>query len=73
MEFSLKLHTIRQEGPLYKLRESQLLNSKRIFLSLYINFVLADSADSDDDAAFHLGLHCLPKYPFRGFQSTKLQ
>ena len=21
--------------------------------------------------AFHLGLHCLPKYPFRGVQSTK--
>ena len=20
--------------------------------------------------AFHLGLHCLPKYPFRGFQYT---
>ena len=23
-------------------------------------------------AAFHLGLHCLPKYPFRGFQYTKV-
>ena len=22
-------------------------------------------------AAFHLGLHCLPKYPFRSFQYTK--
>ena len=22
-------------------------------------------------AAFHLGLHCLPKHPFRGFQYTK--
>ena len=22
-------------------------------------------------AALHLGLHCLPKYPFRGFQNTK--
>ena len=22
-------------------------------------------------AAFHLGLHCLSKYPFRGFQNTK--
>ena len=22
-------------------------------------------------AAFHLGLHCLSKYPFRGFQCTK--
>ena len=23
--------------------------------------------------AFHLGLHCLPEYPFRGFQYTKGQ
>ena len=31
---------------------------------------LANSADSDEMqhyAAFHLGLHCLPKYLFRGF------
>ena len=35
-----------------------------------INFVLANSVDADEmshDATFHLGLHCLPKYPFRGF------
>ena len=24
-----------------------------------------------DYAAFHLGVRCLPKYPFRGFQYTK--
>ena len=23
-------------------------------------------------AAFHLSLHCLPKYPLRGFQYTKV-
>ena len=36
--------------------------------------VLANSSDPDEMqhyAAFHLGLHCLPKYPFRGFQNTK--
>ena len=33
--------------------------------SLKIVFILANSA------AFHLGLHCLLKYPFRGFQNTK--
>ena len=35
---------------------------------------LANSADPDEmqhHAAFHLGLPCLPKYPFRGFQCTK--
>ena len=40
-------------------------------------FILANSADPDemqqDDAAFHLGLHCLQKYLIRGFQSTKSQ
>ena len=33
--------------------------------------ILANSADPDEmqhNAAFHLGLHCLPKYPFRGLQ-----
>ena len=32
--------------------------------------ILANSADPDENAAFHQGLHCLPKYPFRGFQNT---
>ena len=35
---------------------------------------LANSADPDEmqnNAAFHPGHHCLPKYPFRGFQYTK--
>ena len=45
-----------------------------VFLSLKIVLILPNSADPDEmqhDAAFHLGLHCLPKYLFRGFQSTK--
>ena len=36
--------------------------------------VIANSAESDEmqhNAGFHLDLHCLPKYPFRGFQDTK--
>ena len=35
----------------------------KIFLSLQIYFVLANSADPDEMpsyVAFHLGLHCLP-------------
>ena len=38
------------------------------FLSLKIDFVLANSADPDEMphyVAFHLGLHCLSKYWFR--------
>ena len=39
-----------------------------------IVLMLANSADPDEMqlyAAFYLGLHCLPKYPFRVFQYTK--
>ena len=36
---------------------------KIVFLSLEIVFVFAKCADTDY-AAFHLGRHCLPKYPF---------
>ena len=37
-------------------------------------FNLANSADPDEmqhNAAFHQGLHCLPKYPFKVFPYTK--
>ena len=37
-------------------------------------FTFTNSVDPDEMqhyAAFHLDLHCLPKYPFRGFQYTK--
>ena len=51
-------------------------NFKKNYLlkSLNIVCILANSAGPDEMprfAAFHLGLHCLPKYPFRGFQYTK--
>ena len=44
------------------------------FLSLKIDFVLANSADPGEMthlAAFHLGLHCLPKNPFWGILPLK--
>ena len=44
-----------------------------VFLYLKIVLMLANSVDPDEMqhyAAFHLGLHCLPTYPFRGFQYT---
>ena len=44
-------------------------------LSLKVVLKLANSADPDEMqlyAAFHLGLHCFPAYPFRGsFPYTK--
>ena len=53
---------------------SQGIPTKTEFLSLNIVLVLTNSADPDEmqhSAAFHLGLHCLQKYPFRGFLYTK--
>ena len=53
---------------------SKVIFSKKFNLSLMINIVLANSANPDEVphyAAFHLGIHCLAKYTFRGFQSTK--
>ena len=53
---------------------SQVIISKNIvFLSLMIDFVPTNSADPDEMphfVAFHLGLNCLQKNPFRGFPST---
>ena len=53
-----------------------IISKKKFIFSLKIDFVLVNSADTDEmplHAAFHLGLCCLPKYPFRGFRSTKGQ
>ena len=44
-----------------------------VFQSLKIILILAKSADPDEIlhyVAFHLDIHCLLKYPFRGFQYT---
>ena len=45
-----------------------------VFLSLNVVLIIANSVDPDEMqhyAAFYLGLYCLPKFPFRGFQNTK--
>ena len=45
----------------------QTFQSNDVFMSLKIVYILANSADPDKMlpyAAFHLGLHCLPKYLF---------
>ena len=58
-----------------KMEGSQIIISKNIvFLSLKIDFVLANSEDPNEmlhHAAFHLGLRCFSKYLFMGFCSTK--
>ena len=68
MEFPKSLILLCQDGALYILRGHRLKFPKNIvFLSLKIDFVLANSADPDEmlhNVAFHQGLRCLPKYPF---------
>ena len=61
-----------QDGPLYILRVEGY--NKNVFLTLKIEFVLANSADPNempDSAAFHLDLHCLQIYPLRDILSPK--
>ena len=71
MELPIKFDTVKSGWSIVYIEGSQVIISKNIeFLSLKIDFVLANSADPDEMphyAAFHLGLHCLPKYMFLGF------
>ena len=62
----LKLHTIKSGWSILYI-EAEGTDSM-------INFDLANSSDPDEmphNVAFHLGLHCLPKYQFRGLRSRK--
>ena len=48
--------------------------SNEVFLCLRYVFNLANSEDADEIchfAVFRLGLHCLPKYPFIGYQRVR--
>ena len=75
MEISIKFDTFKSGSTIVKMEGSQLIISKNIvFLFLKVFFVLANSAGPDEMphfVAFHLGLHCLEKDPFNGFQHTK--
>ena len=67
MELSVKFVTVNSGWAIVYIKG--LLFKKNVFLSLKMDFIVAYSADPD--ATFHLGLHCLLKYSFRGFWSTK--
>ena len=71
MNFSIKFDTVKSRWSIVYIEGLQVIIN---FLSLKINFVLANSADPDEIphyATFHFGLHCLPRYLFWGYQSTK--
>ena len=69
--FFIKLHYSRKPGwSILYIEGSQVRIFKKNFVVL--SLVQANIADPDEMlhyAAFHLGLHCLPKYPFRCFRS----
>ena len=51
-----------------------ILKKDIVFFCLKTFFTFSNSVDPDEMqhyAAFHLGLHCLQKYLFRGFPNTK--
>ena len=71
MDFLVQINAIGWDCPLYFLRGHRMeLPNYDVFMSLMIVTTSAKSEDPDEMqhyAAFHLGLHCLQKYPFRGF------
>ena len=74
MDFPIHIDTISMGMSIVYFKGSLVEFSKlSLYLSLEVVLILAKSADPDEMqhyAAFHLGLHCLPKHPFRGFQYT---
>ena len=72
MHFLMHIDIISMVMSIVYLKGSQI---EFVFLSLKVVLILVSSAGSDEmqhHAAFHLGLHYLPKYPFRGFKFKKV-
>ena len=73
MDYPIHIDTISMELSILFFRGSKFLLND-VFLSLKIDFAFANSADLDEMlpyAAFHLGLHYLPKYLFTRTQNEK--
>ena len=74
MDFPIHIDTISMGLPTLYFKGSHVVISKLRCISMKVFLILANSADPDEmqhHAAFHQGLHCLTKYPIRGFQYTK--
>ena len=69
MDFPIHSDTLSMGLPIVHFKGSQVeFSIFDVLLSLKVVLILANSAEADEMqhfAAFHLGLHCLPKYPFR--------
>ena len=75
MEFSIKCDTDKQGWSIVHFEESQVKISKYHVSFSEDQFCLSKQCTGLDEmphsVAFHLGLHGLQKYSFRGFQSKK--
>ena len=76
MDFPIHIDTISMGQPIVFFKGSQVeyFLYYDVYRSLKIVLILANSAEPDEmqhDAAFHLGLHYLPNYPFTGLHDTK--
>ena len=75
MDFPIQINAIRIGLSIIYFKGSWVRISKLCCISVPEDcYDIAKSVDPDEmqhSAAFHLDLHCLPKYPFRGFQHTK--
>ena len=73
MDFPIHIDTINMELSILYFMGSQVkILNLNMFLSRNTIFILANSADQAEmphHAAFHLGLHCLPKYLFTSIQN----
>ena len=73
MDFLINIDKISMGMPILYYTSSQVASKSWHTSVLKLVLILANSADSDKMqhyAAFLLGLHCLPKCPFKGYLYT---
>ena len=68
MEYSVKLDTVKSGWSIIYIEGSQVIISERKKMYFFLYSLRIDD-EMSHNAAFHLGPHCLPKYPFLGFWS----
>ena len=76
MDFPIHIDTISMGLPIMYIKgQRQSFLNYDVFLSLKVVLILAKCEDPDEmqhNAAFHLGLHSLPKDPFRGIRIQRV-
>ena len=75
MDFPIQVYTIRMGLFIIYFKGLNVKISKKSCTSVHDNFVYPSSSagpvEMPQFVAFHMGLHCLPKYPVRVVQVTK--